>query len=192
MDWIGALGAGAASPAFRRKKPAGRRMAADARAARGARGSPQGRHRKARQARAGRIEPPAKRRGREERTRASASSRSRCSTSAAATALPPLSLLDDPKPQPKGYSRRDAGNPVAADRIQAQGFPHRGAGGRRLSRPGDHPLRAGAGAGRQGQPDFLARQGHRPRPVGEVGARGRRDSGQVGGRPGNPEHATAR
>ena len=42
----------------------------------------------------------------------------------------------------QGLQRRDAGNRVAADRIQAQGLPHRCAGRRRLSRPGDHPLRA--------------------------------------------------
>ena len=55
----------------------------------------------------------------------------------------------------QGLFGRDPGDAVAADRIQAQGFPHRGASGRRLSGPGDHPLRAGAGAGRQGQPDFV-------------------------------------
>jgi S-DNA-T family DNA segregation ATPase FtsK/SpoIIIE len=104
------------------------------------------------------------------------------------TGIPPLALLDDPKPQVKGYSEEDARNAFAPDRIQAQGFPHRCAGGRRLSGPGDHALRTRARAGRQGQPDLLARQGHRARPVGEVGARGRRHSRQVGGRPGNAEH----
>jgi S-DNA-T family DNA segregation ATPase FtsK/SpoIIIE len=49
--------------------------------------------------------------------------------------MPPLALLDDPKPQPKGYSRGNAGNAVAADRIQAQGLPHRGAGGRAYPGP---------------------------------------------------------
>jgi S-DNA-T family DNA segregation ATPase FtsK/SpoIIIE len=118
----------------------------------------------------------------------SANNRSRCSMSATAPGIPPLALLDDPKPQPKGYSEETLETLLAPDRIQAQGFPHRRAGGRRLSGPGDHALRARARTGRQGQPDFLARQGHRARPVGEVGARGRRHPRQVGGRPGNAQH----
>jgi DNA segregation ATPase FtsK/SpoIIIE-like protein len=57
------------------------------------------------------------------------------------------------------------------------GFPDRGAGGRRVSRAGDHPLRDRAGARRaRSARSAIARQGHRPRPQREVGARGRRDS----------------
>jgi len=77
--------------------------------------------------------------------------------------LPPLSLLDDPKPQTKGDQglfRGNPGNPLAPDRVQAQGLPHRRPGGRRLSGSGDHPLRDGAGAGGEGQLDQLPGQGH--------------------------------
>ena len=50
-----------------------------------------------------RIEPPRRRRSRRA-IAPSASSRSRCSMSATARGIPPLALLDDPKPQAKGYN----------------------------------------------------------------------------------------
>ena len=164
-----------------------RRMAAGARVPRRARRNAQGRNRTARQACAGQDRTAAGARRREERPRQARTAdpavpRRRRHGHPAARAARRSEAAGE------GLQRGNARDAFAPDRIQAQGLPHRRAGRRRLSGPGDHALRARARAGRQGQPDFLARQGHRARPVGEVGARGRRDPGQVGGRPGNAEH----
>src|SRR6185437_11819280 len=45
-----------------------------------------------------------------------------------------------------GLHRRDPGSALAPGRVQAEGFQDRREGGRRLSGPGDHPLRDGARA----------------------------------------------
>ena len=102
--------------------------------------------------------------------------------------LPPLSLLDEPPPQGPGYSEealevlsRQVELKLKDFRIEARVvgvYPG----------PGDHPLRAGAGARRARQPGVEPGQGHRPRPVGGQRARGRRDPGQERDRPGDPQH----
>ncbi len=169
-------------------QPRGRSVAEDPGAARGTRGSATRGQRTAGQAHAGEDRTACAAAGREERPR---------QARAADPAVPRRRRLGHPaagaarRAQAAGerLRRADAGDAVPADRVQAQGLPHRRTGGRRLPGPGDHPLRDRTGAGDQGQPDLLAGQGHRPRPVGEVGARGGRDPRQVGGRPGNPELA---
>ena len=163
-----------------------------ARAARGARRGAQGRQRDARQAREPvKIEPPAAP-AVEKSERAKREQQIPLFHVGDGTGIPPLALLDDPKPQPKGYDAetletlsRQIEFKLKDFRIDAQvvgAYP-----GPVITR-----FEMRAGAGRQGQPDLLAGQGHRPRPVGEVGARGRRDPGQVGDRPGNRRTPTAR
>ena len=191
MDRIGALGAGLARPAHRGagKAPSRPRMAARrapcARSARKcARSIPS-----ARQARAGAASSRRPRRWWRRANAPSASSRSRCSTSATAAGIPPLSLLDDPKPQPKGYDEdtletlsRQIEFKLKDFRIDAQvvgAYPG----------PGDHPLRD-ASRRRASRSARSVRWTRTSRAAcqREVGARGRRDPRQVGDRPGNPEH----
>ncbi len=93
--------------------------------------------------------------------------------------LPPLSLLDDPPERAPGYSTesleaisrlvelklRDFGVEVEVVAVQPG--------------PIDHALRAGAGAGREGQPDQQPVEGSRAFAFGDQRARGRSDPRQV-------------
>ena len=162
MDRIGAGRAGARA-AVPPRHAAGQRVAAGARDARGARGS---RARStpncAPSARRCKIEPPAPALV-EKSERAKREQQIPLFHVGDGTGIPPLALLDDPKPQPKGYSEETLETAVAPDRVQAQGLRRRGAGGRRLSGPGDHALRDRAGDGREGQPDRHPGQGPRAR-----------------------------
>ena len=80
-----------------------------------------------------RIEPPAPAQV-EKSDRAGANSRSRCSMSATAAAFRRWRCSTTPS-RSSGLQRENPGDAIAADRIQAQGFPHRRASGRCLSRP---------------------------------------------------------
>ena len=94
-----------------------------------------------------------------------------------------------PSRRPRAIQRRNTGNPVAPDRVQTQGFPHRR---RRWSVP--IPDRSSR-ASRWSPPPGVKVSQISPRWTRtsraacqrQVGARGRRDPGQVGDRPGNPE-----
>ena len=71
-----------------------------------------------------------------------------------ATALPALSLLDDPPPRARRLFRRGARGDVAPGRAEAARFRRRGRGRRSAPGPGHHALRAAAGAGREGGADL--------------------------------------
>jgi S-DNA-T family DNA segregation ATPase FtsK/SpoIIIE len=125
------------------------------------------RHDQARQARAGQDRTASCRR----RKRASASARAADSAVPARHARPAMAACRrcrcwmNPSRNRKGYSPEEALETLSRQiefklkdfRIEAQVV-------RGLSRPGDHPLRDGAGARREGQPDFQPGQGHRARP----------------------------
>ena len=102
MDRIGAGRARDSARWFRRSTPAGRRMAAGARDARGARGSAQGRHRAACQARAGQDRAAGAAADRKERARQARDADPAVPRVGDGSGIPPLSLLDDPKPQAEG------------------------------------------------------------------------------------------
>jgi hypothetical protein len=97
--------------------------------------------------------------------------------------IPPLALLDKPKPRVAGGRRLQqvgAGSHVAAARAQAARFRDRDRG--RIGAPGagDHAFRDPAGARGQGQPDFKPGQGPGAFAVGDRRARGRDHPRQVG------------
>ena len=106
--------------------------------------------------------------------------------------LPPLSLLDEPKLQAKGYSEETLEALSRQVELKLKDFRIEARGRQRASGSGHHALRNAAGARHQGQPDIEPRQGHRARTVGGQRARRRRDSRQVGDRPGDSELAIAR
>ena len=105
--------------------------------------------------------------------------------------LPPLALLEDAPSAQEIGQHRDARIHVAAHRTQAGGLRRHREGARRLSGPGDHPLRDRARGRREGRADRQPHQGHRARAVGGVDPRRRDDSRQVVHGPGAAQSAPA-
>jgi S-DNA-T family DNA segregation ATPase FtsK/SpoIIIE len=75
---------------------------------------------------------------------------------AGGSGMPPLALLDDPKPQPKGYDEETLETLSRQIEFKLKDFRIDAEVVGAYPGPGDHPFRDGAGAGREGQPDQFA------------------------------------